>query len=148
MRQYSIDEVEVAWNGQDWKEGMAAGTTLTVSRTSPDKSLKVQANGQAIISKNPDHTGTITVLVNQVSQLYQDLMAIANADRRVGQKVTARNFRISMLGTGSVYNYTNAVILETPGNTFATEESDLSFVFAFERENVEPNDNVDNIVGG
>ena len=39
MKQYSIDRVELSWQGLDFKEGLASGSTITEARVAPSWNL-------------------------------------------------------------------------------------------------------------
>jgi hypothetical protein len=73
MRQYSIDQVELTWQGLNFKPGLAQGTTVTEARNAPSFTVKPTGQGKAVRVYNPDRTGTVAVIVDQESQLHQSL---------------------------------------------------------------------------
>ena len=52
----------------------------TGTRTAPRWSKKTSARGELIRSKNPDSSGTVTIIVNQTSRLHQQLTTLAAQD--------------------------------------------------------------------
>jgi hypothetical protein len=144
MRQYSIDHVELTWQGLEFKPGLAAGSTITEARTAPSWTIKAQANGAAIRVYSPDRTGTVSVLVNQEAALQQQLRALAQTDRLdrdiVGPMV------LKDTSSGEQFTYKNAFIQTQPDEIRGTESSDFTWVFMF--EDIEKTVSVDqNLVG-
>ena len=131
MRQYSIDHVELTWQGLDFKPGLAAGSTIVEARTTPSFSQKTSANGEAIRVGNPDRTGTLSVLVNQESQLQQQLVVLAKDDQLNRNIVGAMVLKDTT--SGEQFTYQNAYITVQPDETRATESSDFTWVFNFEK---------------
>lgn len=131
MRQYSIDHVELAWQGLDLKEGLAAGSSVTEARTAPSWTMKTSAVGEGIRTFNPDRSATISILVNQESKLHQQLRQLAESDR------LSRNIVGPMVlkdtTSGEQMTYVNAFITVDPDEIRATESSDFTWVFMCER---------------
>ncbi len=144
MRQYSIDECELSWQELDFKEGLVAGTPLQEARTAPRWSKKTSARGELIRSKNPDDSGTVTITVNQTSRLHQQLYTLASQDDAdlniVGPMVLKDNT------SGEQFIWKNAFIETLPDEARATEESEFTWVFGFERREVATSEN-QNLVG-
>jgi hypothetical protein len=146
MRQYYSNAIEVTWQDLDFKEGLAQGSFITPARNAPSFSQKPQLNGKYIRSFNADKGGTVTVLVNQSSDLHQKLLEIALEDRvpsgkKVGPMV------IKDIASGRQTTFQNAYIQSETDEAFALEDSDLSWVFGFEKvEYTNPQDNA-NLVG-
>ena len=131
MRQYSIDQVEVSWQGLSFKEGLAAGTSITESRNAPSWTQKVNgAVSKTVRIYNPDRSGTITITVDQESLLHQQLRALAEAD------VLARNvvgpMTIRDNSNDETMSYLNAHIASQPNETRGTDSSTFEWVFNFE----------------
>lgn len=131
MKQYSIDRVELAWQGLDFKEGLAAGSTITEARTAPSWTMKTSANGGGIRVFNPDRSATISVLVNQESRLHQQLRQLAENDRLNRDVVGAMVLKDTT--SGEQFTYVNAFITVDPDEIRATESSDFTWVFSCER---------------
>lgn len=131
MKQYSIDHVELAWEGLDFKPGLAAGSSVTEARTAPSWTMKTSANGEGIRTFNPDRSATISCLVNQESKLHQQLRQLAESDRLnrdiVGPMV------LKDTTSGEQFTYVNAFITVDPDEIRATESSDFTWVFMCER---------------
>jgi hypothetical protein len=130
MKAYNSNSVEITWQGLDFKEGLASGTLISFTRTGPSFTMKDQANGKVIRSFNPTLSGTATITVNQSSQLYQDLLAQAQLDR-VNQNVVGPMV-IKEVSSGRQVTLKSAFIQTVPDETFAMEDSDISWVFGFE----------------
>lgn len=131
MRQYSIDHVELGWEGLDLKEGLAAGSTITEARTAPSWSMKTSANGEGIRTFNPDRSATISILVNQESKTHQQLRQLAKDDRDNRNVVGAMVLKDTT--SGEQFTYVNAFIVTDPDEVRATESSDFTWVFMCER---------------
>lgn len=131
MRQYSIDHVELDWEGLDLKEGLAAGSTITEARTAPSWSMKTSANGEGIRTFNPDRSATISILVNQESKTHQQLRQLAKDDRDNRNVVGAMVLKDTT--SGEQFTYVNAFIVTDPDEVRATESSDFTWVFMCER---------------
>lgn len=131
MRQYSIDHVELDWEGLDLKEGLAAGSTITEARTAPSWSMKTSANGEGIRTFNPDRSATISILVNQESKTHQQLRQLAKDDRDNRNVVGA--MVLKDITSGEQFTYHNAFIVTDPDEVRATESSDFTWVFMCDR---------------
>ena len=131
MRQYSIDHVELGWEGLDLKEGLAAGSTITEARTAPSWSMKTSANGEGIRTFNPDRSATISILVNQESKTHQQLRQLAKDDRDNRNVVGA--MVLKDITSGEQFTYHNAFIVTDPDEVRATESSDFTWVFMCDR---------------
>lgn len=144
MRQYSIDNVDLSWLGNDLTEGLAAGTSIQEARAAQSWSMKVGAKGNATRIYNPDRSGTLTITVDQESQGHAILIGIAKADRigrdKVGPLVLVDNT------SGQKIIFKRAFILGEPDESRGVESATFAWVFGFEgRESVTP-DNLTNVV--
>lgn len=145
MRQYSIDHVELTWQGLDFKAGMAAGSVITEARTAPTWTIKPTANGDAIRVLNPDRTGTTSILINQESKLHQQLRALAQDDVQDRDIVGAMVLKDT--SSGEQYTYKNAFIQTEPDEIRATESSDFTWVFMWQDIEKSTGTGDDNLVG-
>lgn len=144
MRNYSIDQYDVTWQGLDFASGVAAGTSFVEARTTPAFTMKMSARGKGIRVYSTDRSGTTTVLVNAESKLNQDLRALAKQDRISRDVVGAMVGKDS--SSGEQFTYKNAFILSEPDETRATESTDVAWVFMW--EDIEKTVSVDqNLVG-
>jgi len=130
MQNYAIDRVEIAWQGVDFKRGLATGTSFTEARTGPSFTQTMTANGEAIRTYMSDRSGAVTILVDQTSRLHQDLRELAESDRNsrtiVGPMVVKDN------NSGEQLTYKNAYIATQPDEVRGTEASIFSWLFNFE----------------
>jgi len=131
MRQYSIDQVEVSWQGLSFKEGLAAGTSITEARNAPSFTQKVNGAVSRVVRVfNPDKSGTITIVVDQESNLHQQLRALAAADeisRAIVGPMTVRDN-----SNDETLVYTNCYISTQPNETRGTDSATFEWVFNFE----------------
>ena len=131
MRQYSIDQVEVSWFGLSFKEGLAAGTSITAARNAPSFTQKVNGAVPRVVRVyNPDRSGTITIVVDQESLLHQQLRELANIDviaRNVVGPMTVRDN-----SNDETLVYQNAYITTEPNETRGTDSATVEWVFGFE----------------
>jgi hypothetical protein len=147
MRQYSIDQVELSWLGLDFKEGLAQGTSITEARTSPSWTVKPTGQGKAVRVYNPDRTGTVSVLVDQESQLHQSLLSIHQADQNPATRTQVATMSLKDTSSGEVVSFLNCFISTEPDLTRGTESATFSWVFAFEDVTKEPVTTLTNQVG-
>jgi hypothetical protein len=147
MRQYSIDQVELSWLGLDFKEGLAQGTSITETRTSPSFTMKPTGQGKAVRVYNPDRTGTVAVLVDQESQLHQSLLSIHQADQNPGTRNQVATMALKDTSSGEVVSFLNCFISAEPDLTRGTESATFSWIFAFEDVTKEPATTLANLVG-
>ena len=147
MRQYSIDGVELAWLGLDFKEGLAAGTSITEARTSPSWTIKATGQGRAVRVYNPERTGTVSVVVDQESQLHQSLLDISRADRNPATRDQVGAMVLNDTSSGGVINWANSFITTDPDLTRGTESATFTWVFGFESVEKTTVDPLTNLVG-
>jgi hypothetical protein len=138
MRQYSIDLVELAWLGLDFKEGLAQGTSITEARNAPSWTVKPTGQGRAVRVYNPDRTGTVSIVVDQESQLHQQLLAIAEADRNPATRTQVATMVLKDGSSSEQINFVNAFITTEPDASRATESTTFTWVFAYENREQEP----------
>lgn len=149
MRQYSIDNIELAWLGIDFKDGLAAGTSVQEARSTPAWSIKPAGAVPKIVRVfNPDRSGTVTITVDQESQLHQDLKAIANADRLPGTRTQVGNMVLRDNSSEEEITWINAFIMTEPDKSRGVESTTFAWVFAFENFTDEAVDPLGNVVGG
>jgi hypothetical protein len=147
MRQYSIDGVSLAWLGLDFKEGMAAGTVITEARSAPSWTMKATGQGRAVRVYNPDRTGTLSVVVDQESQLHQSLLDIARADRNPSVRDKVAAMVMSDASSGEAVTWKNSFITTDPDLTRGTESATFTWVFGFESVDKTTVDPLTNLVG-
>jgi hypothetical protein len=109
--------------------------------------MKPTGQGKAVRVYNPDRTGTVTVVVDQESQLHQSLLSITQADQNPATRTQVGTMVLSDLSSGEVINFLNAFITTEPDAVRATESSTFSWVFAFENREQAPVANLTNLVG-
>lgn len=146
MRNYSVDNLDVAWLGLDFAEGLADGTFAQEVRAVASFTVKPTARGKLTRTFNPQKHGTIAFTVDQESQLHQDLIVIAEADRDPNQRDKVDNMTMREPGS-SVIHYENAFILTEPDESRGMEATTFVWVFAFEKKQPEPQTTLDNLVG-
>jgi hypothetical protein len=146
MRQYSIDQVEVSWQGLSFKEGLATGTSITEARNAPSYTQKVNGAVPRVVRiYNPDRSGTMTIVVDQESRLHQELRALAALDvvaRNVVGPMTVRDN-----SNDETLVYQNCYITSDPNETRGTDSATFEWVFAFENFVKTPSLNNANVVG-
>jgi hypothetical protein len=147
MRQYSIDQVELSWLGLDFKEGLAQGASITEARAAPSWTVKPTGQGRAVRVYNPDRTGTVSIVVDQESQLHQSLKAIAQADQIPATRNQVATMTLTDTSSGEVINFNNAFITTEPDATRGTESATFTWVFAYETRDSAPVANLTNLVG-
>lgn len=130
MKQYAIDKVEVSWQGLDLKPGLAAGTSITETRNAPTYTQKPTGQGRVVRIKNPDRSGTLSIVVDQESNAHQDLRTLAQADR-VSSNIVG-TFAVVDQTSGEVFFWKNAYISTEPDEIRGTESQTFTWVFNFE----------------
>jgi hypothetical protein len=144
-RQYGIDRVDFSWNGLDFKEGMAAGSTITETQAAPRTTKKPTGQGKIVRVFDPNRSGTLAVLVDQESKLHQQLLAIAEEDRVNRNQVA--NGVMSDTSSGYVVNYKNMYIQTEPDEVRATTSSVFTWLFDYEVKEAQPIAEPTNAVG-
>lgn len=147
MRQYSIDQVELAWMSLDFKEGLAQGSSITEARTTPSWSMKPTGQGKIVRVYNPDKSGTISVVVDQESKLHQSLKAISQADSVAATRDQVDGMTMTDTSSGEVVNFTNAFISTEPDMSRGTESTTFTWVFIYEKRNSPEVTTLSNLVG-
>lgn len=149
MRQYSIDNIELSWLGLDFKQGLAAGTSVQEARSVPSWSMK-PAGAVPKITRvyDPNRSGTVTITVDQESQLYQDLLAIANADSNPSTRTQVGNMVLTDNSSSERITWKNAFIQSIPDRSRAVESATFAWVFGFEDFEHEAVETLTNVVGG
>lgn len=147
MRQYSIDNVEVGWLGLDFKEGLAQGTSITVTKTTVAFTQKPRGIGGTTRVYNPDRSGTVTFLIDQESQLHQSLKGLANSERTPSGRDKVGEMAIRDLTSGEILKLKNAFITAIPDYVRGTESQVFSWVFGFEDFEDEEVTTLSNVVG-
>lgn len=148
MRQYSIDQVEVAWRGLDFAEGFAQGTAIVEARSAPSFTLKMSARGKGRRTYNPDRSGTLTFTVDQESQLHQSLKAIAEADRNPNTRDQVGTLVLKDLSSGETFEFLNSFISTDPDDgSRGTESGTFAWIFMYEDKKSAPVENLLNVVG-
>lgn len=130
MRQYSIDNVSASWLEIDVTEGLAAGTSIQEARAAQAWSIKMGAKGRGVRVYNPDRSGTLTITVDQESQLHQTLKSIHQADIISRDKVAP--FVLKDNNSGEVIIFKNAFILAEPDESRGVESATFAWVFGYE----------------
>lgn len=145
MRQYSSDLVELSWSGLDLAEGLATGTFVQEAINTPKFNQKPTGRGKIVRIYNPDKSGTVTITVDQESQVHQQLKALSAEDD------LSRNIVAPMVmfdgSTKEAITYTNAYISVDPDESRGTESATFAWVFNFERRQAIPNPTNQNAVG-
>lgn len=145
MRQYSIDKMEVTWASLDFKEGLAAGTSITEARTSPAWSQKDTGLGKTVRVYNPSESGELTMTIDQESKLHQQLIAIHKADKLARNQVFP--FVIIDKSSQEKVIFSNAYIMTEPDFSRGTESTTFPWVFLYEKREAFPDPSDANVVG-
>lgn len=101
---------------------------MALARTTPTSTSKANLRGDEIISVSNDFRVTITVTVNQSSQLHQDLLEFSNSDRS-NQTRTGGVMIVNDISTGRKITLAGAYIQTEPDEGFDLEEQDLAWIF-------------------
>jgi len=145
MKQYSIDRVEAAFYGLDLKPGFAAGTTITETRSAPTWTKRATGNGRIVRVYNPDRSGTLTILVDQESDVHNQLRILAAADR-LSRNVVG-TLTVKDTSSGELFYYKNAYISTEPDEVRGTEAATYAWVFEFESVEHVPLVSLANFIG-
>ncbi len=149
MRQYAIDNIELAWLGLDFKDGLAAGTSIQEARAVPSWSMKPSGAVPKITRVfDPNRSGTVTITVDQESQLHQDLLAIANADSNPSTRTQVANMVLKDNSSAEEITWKNAFIQTIPDRSRGVESTTFAWVFGFEDFANEAVETLANVVGG
>jgi hypothetical protein len=145
-RNHSIDQIDLTWQGLDFKPGVVQGTFVSVSWA--NDAFTVKANGMGGITRtfHPANNGTVTVTVDGSTKLHQQLWKLHESDRITRQVVGP--MRLFDNSIGDTVLLVNTFITQPPepiGNE--SENPDYTWTFQFERRVVTPNDGNNNVAG-
>lgn len=128
-RNYSADQIEVAWFGLNLKPGLAAGTFL-VPTVGPRWIKKVTGMGSIVRQYQTDESGSISITIDQESSVAADLRLLVASDK------VLRNIVGSMIvrdtSSGTVCTYVNAYIAMAPPQPFGNDAQVQTWVWDFE----------------
>jgi hypothetical protein len=131
MYQYSVDKVELTWQGLDLKDGLAKGSSITESRTNPARwTMTADSRGKVTRSKQTDGSGTVTLLATQAGALHQSLRLLVEQD--AGDKPAVGPMVLKDLTTGEQFTYKAAFVMTDPDEIRGDEAQDFSWVMGFE----------------
>lgn len=148
MRQYSSDQVEITWQGLDFKEGLAAGTFITEARGATSWTYKPGGPaGKGTRIYNPDRSGTVSVVVDQESRLHRNLRTIAKADRVPATRTKVAAMIMADASSGDRTTYKNAYIVTDPDESRGADSVTFTWVFQFESIGRDDNEDPSNLVG-
>lgn len=148
MRQYSIDNIELSWLGLDFKEGLAAGTSIQEARSVPSFAMKPSgAVSKVARIYDPNRSGSVTITVDQESKLYQQLKAIHNSERNPATRDKVGDMVLRDNSSGEEIVWKNAFISTAPDRSRGTESTTFPWVFMFEDYRDEEIDPLTNVVG-
>ncbi len=131
-RQYSSDEVEIGWQGLDFKEGLAQDTFITEARNVDTWERKAQANGATIDGINLDRSGVLTVLVDQESALSKQLRALYLQDIKTRSIVGP--LRMVDTSSSETFVFVNARIKSDANTVRGTTTGVESWVFMYSKK--------------
>lgn len=127
LKDYSPAAVSVSWGGFGF-EGFGEDSFVTASRSTPNTSAKIGAQGSVGLTVSADKTGTIEVTLMQTSQTNRYLSAVQNA-----QDVASTIFRAPFLVTdpsgGSLVVCKSAHIQEAPDVTLGADQNEKTWMF-------------------
>jgi hypothetical protein len=132
VKQYSIDTIELTWLGLDFKEGLAVGTSISEARNAPSWTNKPTGLGKVIRVYNPDRSGTVSVVVDQESQLHQSLKTIANTDRIPETRTQVADMVLRDTSSGEEITFVNSYIMTIPDRVRGTESQTFTWLFGYE----------------
>jgi len=147
MQQYSADTVEIAWQGLDFGEGVAVGTFIQQTRAVPRFTKKAKGRGGIVRVYNTDESGSLTIIVDQESQLHQDLINISESERNAATRDKVADLSMTDTSSGYVDIYQNAYISEPADESRGTESGTFTWTFEYERKNPEVVTQPINLVG-
>jgi len=145
MRNYGIDRVELSWFGLDLKPGLAAGSSITETRTTQSFSLLPGGMGSVTRTYNPDRSGSVAILVDQTSQTHKDLMVLSQVDRATRGVVGVMTLK-DISSDETIY-YKNACIASDPPTVRGSVAGTYTWVFLFETAEYQGGNANANVVG-
>ena len=149
MRQYSADQVELSWNGLDFKSGLAAGTFITESLNGGGFSM-TPAGAVPTVTRtlDVDKSGSVSIVVDQTSTLHQQLLIIARSDRNPATRTQVDTMKLKDTSSGETCDWVNAHIQIKSAMSRGTEAQTFTWVFNFESWTEGPTaSNTTNVVG-
>ncbi len=130
MRQYSIDRIEISWNGIDLKPGLAQGTSITEARNADDFTLKPTGQNKVVRVYNPDNSGSLSIVLDPESNEHKQMRRALQQDRLTRDQVAPCVVRDN--SSGEVFTFKNTSIGKEPDETRGTESGTATWVLLFE----------------
>jgi hypothetical protein len=127
LKDYSPAAVSLAWGGFSF-EGFAEDSFVTASRTTPNSSASVGAQGNVGLTVSADKTGTIEVTLMQTSQTNRYLSAVQNA-QDLANTLFRAPFLITDPSGGSLVVCSSAHLQEAPDVTLGSDQNEKTWVF-------------------
>ena len=147
MEQYAFDQVEASWLGLDIKEGLATGTSIVQADGTPDFVQTVTGRGKVIRTLDVDRSGTLTITVDQTSQLQQDLTRIHKEDLNPATRTQVGDFVVFDVQANQKITLQNAYIMTFADFSRGTEVATFEWVFMYEQPENTPATLAVNLVG-
>jgi hypothetical protein len=145
MLQYSSDLVNIDWLGIDFREGLATGTFIQEARATASWSLKMGARGRGTRVLNRDRSGSLTITIDQESQLHQTLKAVHKADLLSRDKVGPLTLHDESSGEKIVFK--SCFIATEPDDARGTESATFGWTFMYEDKETTSPPTLTNVVG-
>lgn len=145
FRNYSIDQVSLNWLGIDLTEGLSEGTPIQEAKANPRWTLVMGAKGRGTRVENRKRNGTLTLTVDQSSQLHTTLTNLVLADDVSKDKVGDIVLRDRT--SGKEYVYHNAFIEDVPDEGWGETLGQLSWVFLYEKKEPKMPTKLVNVIG-
>jgi hypothetical protein len=145
FRNYDIDKVSLSWLGIDLTEGLSEGTSIQEAKANPRWTLVMGAKGRGTRVANKKRNGSLTLTIDQSSQLHNTLLAIVNADDLSADKVGDCVLRDRSSGEEIIYH--NAFFEDAPDESRGESLGQVPWVMLYERKETKPPTKLLNVVG-
>ena len=124
---YDFLKVSLIWGTRELS-GFENGSSITVARTTPSFSKKVDIDGAVTRSRSNDTSGTITFTLSQLSEDNQYLQNWLNIDERTGAGVLPAKLVDKSNPNNELVTALEAWIQTQPSRTFGMESSGREWV--------------------
>lgn len=124
LAQYNPKLVVFSFDNEDWLEGIAKGTFITIARTNPRHSLNVGSDGNGTVVVNPDQSGVITLTLRAGSARNKALSKRMRDSESSGIPL-AKALGIKDYSGESQATCGKAVLMSQPDDAFADTEGNV-----------------------
>lgn len=138
LRQYDPKKVDFTWDNINVSEGIAPGTFITITRTTPRHSLNVGGDGNGTIVVAPDRSGVVTIVLRSGSAVNGELSDKMKDAETENGTIPVGDLGISDFSGDSKADCPKAVLMSFADDSYADTEGTREWSFLCLDLNMDP----------